>query len=46
MNTNNVFLKANEGRVLALALLDFIELQRECQTNPKINWTPQARKES
>jgi hypothetical protein len=45
MNTSNVFLKPNEGKVLALALLGFIDLIKETSTDPLINWTPEARKD-
>lgn len=45
MNTQNVFLKPNEGKVLALALLDFIDCTKTTSQNPNINWTPQSRKD-
>ncbi|MBS1915680.1 MAG: hypothetical protein JST87_05345 [Bacteroidetes bacterium] len=44
MNTNTLFLKPDEGKFLALAVIDCLEMIRESSKNQTYNWTPETRK--
>lgn len=39
-----LFLKPDEARVIVLALESLLEQQHEVAQNPRLNWTPEARK--
>jgi hypothetical protein len=44
MNTNNIFLKPDEGKFIALACIRMLEDLKNTANNPKINWLPEVRK--
>lgn len=41
--TNQLYLKPEEGKFLAMCVVGTIEQLRNANTNPKQNWNPQAR---
>lgn len=45
MNPSNVYIKPNEGKFLAMAVLGMIETLQASAANPKLPWDPQTRKD-
>lgn len=45
MATNNLFLKPDEGKFLALAVIGTLDQLKESMKKPLMNWTPETRKQ-
>lgn len=43
--TNTLFLKPDEGKFLAMAVLSMIEDLTESSQNQRVNWNPETRKD-
>ena len=43
--TNQLFLKPDEGKFLAMAVVAIIEQLSESSQNEKLNWNPETRKD-
>lgn len=45
MAAEQLYLKPEEGKFLALSVINLLELLKDTSQNPKIPWNPEARKQ-